>query len=136
MRIYIHKYTKSSTVYSCLYIFIFEEILEKIVEKWTMEFTTKELVELLDTNAMPCAPIQGINEVMNDPHVKERNSIIEFDYPEVGMYPSVAFVPKFSTIDTPVNRPPTLGENNKEVYCDILGYTDEEFNEMKEKKLI
>ena len=43
MRIYIHKYIKSSTVYSCLYIFIFEEILEKIFQKKKKEILEKIL---------------------------------------------------------------------------------------------
>lgn len=113
-----------------------EEILEEIVEEWTIKLSSNQLIEVLDENGIPCAPVQGINKVMEDPHVKYRDSIIEMDYPGVGMYPTVAFVPKFSSLEVPKERAPLLGEHNKDVYCNILGYTDEEFKEMEVSKLI
>lgn len=113
-----------------------EKILENIVEEWTLQQTSDELIEILEKSGIPCAPVQGINRVMEDPHVKHRESIIEFDYPGVGLYPTVSFVPKFSTMEVPVKRAPLLGEHNEEVYTNILGYTEEELEEMKENKVI
>lgn len=109
-----------------------EEELEKIVTEWTLTFTTAELVKKLDEHDIPCAPVQSINQVMNDPHVKDRKSIIEISYPGLGPYPMPSFVPRFSTLEVPLRRAPTLGENNEEIYCGLLGYSKEEYESFSE----
>ncbi len=114
----------------------YEEELEKIVQTWAIQYDSKELIELLDENGIPCSPVQTLSQVLNDPHVAARNSIIEFEYPGVGNYPVVAFTPKFSTMAVPVKRAPLLGEHNKEVYVNGLGYTETEFQEMQKKHTI
>lgn len=110
--------------------------LEKIVEEWTSKQTSKELLELLDGHNMPCAPVQNIQEVMNDPQVKARKSIVEFDYPDVGNYPVAALTPKFSTMETSLRRAPMLGENNEQIYCDLLGYSKEKYEKLKQGNII
>lgn len=113
-----------------------EVSLEKIVEEWTLKFTTRELLELLDGHNMPCAPVQTISDVMNDPHIKERKSIMEFDYPDVGAYPVAAHTPKYSTLETSFRRAPMLGENNEEIYGGLLGYSEEKFEKLKKDGVI
>jgi CoA:oxalate CoA-transferase len=113
-----------------------EDIIEEIVEHWTQKHTSAELQQLLEDNGIPCAPINSINQVKEDPQVQARQSIIEFDYPGIGSYPVVAFVPKFSTIEVPVRRAPLLGEHNKEIFCDVLGYSEEVYQELIDKKTI
>ena len=113
-----------------------EASLEKIVEEWTSTFTTREILELLDAHNMPCAPVQSISDVMNDPHVKERKSIMEFDYPDVGAYPVAGHTPKYSTLETSFRRAPMLGENNEEIYCGFLGYSKEKYEKLKSEAII
>ncbi|WP_313583296.1 CaiB/BaiF CoA transferase family protein [Lacrimispora sp.] len=114
----------------------YEEELEEIVQTWAIQYDSKRLIALLDENGIPCSPVQTLSQVMNDPHVAARNSIIEFEYPGVGNYPVVAFTPKFSTMVVPVKRAPLLGEHNKEVYVNRLGYTETEYQEMQKKHTI
>ncbi len=109
-----------------------EEELEGIVAQWAKGYTTVQLVKMLEAANVPCAPVQSISQVMEDPQVKARQSILEFEYPGLGSYPVTAFVPKFSTIEVPKKRAPLLGENNEEVYCGMLGYTHEQFERLKQ----
>jgi crotonobetainyl-CoA:carnitine CoA-transferase CaiB-like acyl-CoA transferase len=113
-----------------------EEELEALVEEWTMRFGTAELVEKLEKNDIPCAPVQTINQVRNDPHVKARGSIFEFDYPGLGSYPVPASVPHFSTLEIQKQRAPLLGEHNDDVFGGLLGCTPEELKQLKEKEII
>lgn len=107
-----------------------EEELERIVADWARGYDTNQLVSILDEAGVPCAPVQGIAKVMQDEHVKARQSIMEFDYPGLGSYPVTAFVPKFSTIEVPTKRAPLLGEDNQEIYCQLMGYSQEEYEAM------
>lgn len=113
-----------------------EEELEKMVGEWASSFETNKLVEVLNEVGVPCAPVQGIAQVMEDPQAKHRGSILEFEYPGVGKYPVTAFVPKFSDIEVPTKRAPLLGEDNEDIYCGQLGYSYDEFKVMKENGII
>lgn len=107
-----------------------EDEIEGIVEAWTKNYEAADLVALLEAEAIPCAPVKGLKDVMHDPHVLSRESLITTTYPGLGEYPSPALTPKFSTIEVPKEAAPTLGQHNREVYCDILGYSEEEFLRM------
>lgn len=44
---------------------------------------------------------------------------------------------KFSEINTDeIKRPPLLGENNEEVLCEMLGYSKEKYEQLKEEGII
>ncbi|MDR2478371.1 MAG: CoA transferase [Treponema sp.] len=113
-----------------------EDELEALVGTWTMRFESAELIEMLEKNDIPCAPVQSINQVRNDPQVQARKSILEFDYPGLGSYPVPATVPRFSTMEIQTRRAPLLGEYNDEVFGGLLGCTLEELKQLKEKNII
>ena len=113
-----------------------EEELEAIVSAWSNTFATTELIKLLEANDIPCAPVQSINQVRQDPQVLARDTIIELEYPGIGSYPMPRFVPVFSTLETPRMSPPTLGNGNEQVYQKLLGYSAEEYQEFIEKGVI
>lgn len=114
----------------------YENELEAIVQGWVQQYNTKELIQLLDKNGIPCSPVQTLSQVMADPHVVARKSMMEFDYPGIGPYPVAGFTPKFSSMDVAAQRAPLLGEHNKEIYVGELGYTEAEFDEMKKNQTI
>ncbi len=109
--------------------------LEAIMSDWTKGFTADELVDLLEKFNIPCARVKDIQAVMDDPHVKARGSIAEFDYPGVGAYPVVAPAVRFSGSEWTLSRPPLLGEDNKAVYCSLLGLSPEEYERLAQDKL-
>ena len=110
--------------------------IEGIVVDWTKNYASEELVKLLEENDIPCAPVQSVNQVRQDPHVIERQSIIEIDYPGVGAYPMSRFVPVFSSLEVPRESAPLLGANNEEVYRNILGYSADMFAGMLNNQTI
>lgn len=111
------------------------DAIEAVVADWAKNKTAVDLVELLDGQLIPCAPIKKLKDVVEDENVKARNSIVEFDYPGIGKFPVIAFPPRFSEISPEINRPPLLGESNKEIFCGLLGYTDQQYEEMKEEQV-
>jgi len=113
-----------------------EDELEVLVEEWTQKMKSAELIELLEKSGIPCAPIQTINQVRSDPHVKARKTIMEFDYPGLGSYPIAALAPRFSTLNIQTTRAPLLGEHNNDVFKNILGCTAQELEQLKQKGTI
>lgn len=110
--------------------------IEAIVAEWVKDKTADAALKELEEQLIPCARVNRLQSVLDDPNVKARNSIVEFDYPGVGKYPVAAFTPRFSEIVVDVARPPLLGEHNTDVYRKLLGYTEEQYQQLVASKVI
>jgi crotonobetainyl-CoA:carnitine CoA-transferase CaiB-like acyl-CoA transferase len=103
-----------------------EEILAK-VRAWTAaRASVKACCESLDAAAVPCAPVQRIDEVIADPQVAARGMMVEQDHPVLGKIrlPNLPF--RFSDCDTsPRGVAPLLGQHNRDV-ASRLGYSSAE----------
>ena len=93
--------------------------------------TQNEWSELLENTDVCYAPVLSIDEARNHPHMKSRNNFISID--DV-IQPSPA--PRFSkTNSESPKKAPKVGENNEEILLQI-GYTKDEINSFKERKII
>lgn len=107
-----------------------------LTQDWVSQYTNDEAAAILEEAGVPNAPVLTPMKIMENPQVKFRNSIMFQDYPGVGKYPSVAFVPKFSTLETPQKRAPLLGEHNDEIYGELCGFSAEQIKLYKDAKVI
>lgn len=114
--------------------------VEALIKDWIKEKTTQEALQILRKNRVPCSPILEIQEVLNDPQLKHRNMIANLVHPIYGKVPgaSGAGVPfKFSEIDLQYDKPaPILGENNEEIYSQLLGYDGQKLAQLKKEEVI
>lgn len=99
------------------------EILEA-VKRWVGAHTVAHILALLDGIDVPCAKVQRIDEVINDPQVQARGMVVEQQHPRFGTVrlPNLPF--RFSDCDTTIRQvAPDLGEHNAAV-AKSLGYSD------------
>lgn len=92
-----------------------EEILAT-VKAWVAHNPVARLLDLLDGIDVPCAKVQRIDEVINDPQIKARGMIQEQQHPRYGTLrlPNLPF--RFSDCDTTIaSVAPDLGEHNVQV---------------------
>jgi crotonobetainyl-CoA:carnitine CoA-transferase CaiB-like acyl-CoA transferase len=114
-----------------------EEILS-IVRPWVAKHTVAEVLGLLDEIDVPCAKVQRIDEVINDPQIQARGMILEQDHPRFGKLrlPNLPF--RFSDCDTSIPMQqiaPDIGEHNVQV-AQELGYCAEEIAAMQSKGIL
>ena len=109
------------------------EIIKPIVETWTKTKISTELIKLLLEAGVPTAPIYNVEQVSKDPHiVGAREMFVEAEYPKVGTITVTNSHIKMSETTTGFRTPsPELGQDNEEIYCGRLGYTKEQFEQMK-----
>ena len=107
-----------------------EPEVEAIVAEWIAPFTSKEAVDLMEANGVPCAPVKNIKEVIEDEHVVARGSVVSFEYPGIGEYPMAASPIRISGTEARVERAPLLGEHNESVLFDWLSLSREEVEKL------
>ena len=110
----------------------------QIMDEWISGKTRDEVVNSFAEARLPVAPVNSLEEVINDPHFLAREMIVEVDHPEVGKAKMPNFPTKFSeTPVDPLEKPaPLLGQHNEEVLSTLLGYSKEEIAKLKEERVI
>ncbi len=112
-------------------------VLQEEIEKITTRYTVKEVGEMMDRERVANAPILNIQQVVDDPHLKDRNYFVEIEHPVIGKakLPGMPF--QFSLTPGAVERPsPLLGEHNEMILGKYLGINDEEFKLLKDEGAI
>ncbi|MGF6469901.1 CaiB/BaiF CoA transferase family protein [Paraburkholderia youngii] len=107
-----------------------DEILA-VVKPWVEARPVAGVLALLDGVDVPCAKVQRIDEVVNDPQIVARGMVIEQDHPRFGKLrlPNLPF--RFSDCDTSIREVgPDLGQHNAEV-AQSLGFSAAEIDAMQ-----
>jgi CoA:oxalate CoA-transferase len=103
--------------------------LEPILEEVFRQKTTAEWLAEFEEEVAFVAPVNTIDRVLADPHVRARGSVIELPLPDglEGSLTVPALPPRFSETPTRVDRPaPRLGEHTADVLVRLAGLSLEE----------
>lgn len=112
------------------------ETLNAIIEGWTRQKTKYEAMRILGDAGVPSGACQDTGEILEDPHLKERDMIIDIDYPSRGKYKTVGCPIKLSDSPAEIKRPPTLGEHTEDLLGKLCGVTPEDFSKLRDKGAI
>lgn len=114
------------------------EALEAQVNAWTQSFELRELLDVCGKAGLAVGPIYSPAEIVNDPHVQARESIITVDEPETGKPIRMAApAGRFSGFKGTVRHVgPLLGEHTDAVLTDLLHYTPEQIDALRQKGVI
>ncbi len=114
------------------------ERLKEIVRSFTRIHTKAELLQLAVERGFLMAPVSTIKEVVESPQLSSREYFQTVRHPELDKsfkYPGP--FAKFSR--TPIQyrlRPPTVGEHNREIYCDEMGISERQLAELANRGVI
>ncbi len=112
------------------------EEIDALVSAWVGGKTVAQVVQILEEAQVPVAPVHTIAQAARDPHLWERQMLVEAEDREKGR----TFVPgltiKFSETPGSIGPIPRPGEHNEEIYCGLLGYGREEVKKWVEEGII
>ncbi|MEJ0016914.1 MAG: formyl-CoA transferase [Acetobacteraceae bacterium] len=110
--------------------------LNAIVEAWTRQRSKHEVMKLMGDAGVPCGATLDTGEVLADPHLRERDMIVDIDYPTRGTYQTVGMPVKLSDSPAEVTRPPLLGEHTAELLAALCGVSEAEAQALKAKGVV
>ena len=105
-------------------------LLDGIVEAWTRQRGKHEVMKLMGDAGVPCGACLDTGEVLADPHLREREMIVDVDYPPRGIYQTVGCPIKLSDSPADIQRPPQLGEHTDALLAEICGTSTEELQKL------
>ncbi len=114
------------------------ESLEAQVNQWTRGHDLRELLEICGNAGLAIGPIYSPAEIVTDPHVLARESIISVDEPETGKPIRMASpAGRFSGFKGTVRHVgPLLGEHTDAVLSGLLHYSPEQIDALRQKGII
>jgi formyl-CoA transferase len=107
------------------------EVFEAI-EQWTMTKTKYEVMQICNPLDIPVGPILSMQELSEEPSLRETGTIVEVEHPTRGKYLTVGNPVKLSDSPSEVSRSPLLGEHTGQILQEVLGYSAEEVSELRE----
>ena len=108
-----------------------------IVREWVNGRTREEVEEAFDEYDVAYGWAYDMEDIFNDPHYRERGSLVRVPDEELGEAAVQSVVPRFSESPGSVDHlGPQIGEHNEEVYGEELGYPPERLEELREEEII
>lgn len=113
------------------------DILVPLLEELFSTKTAAEWISLCEGIGIPAAPINSIGGVLEDPQVIARERIIQAEHPQGGSVPMIASAMNILTNPIEIRyAPPLLGEHNREILAEVLGYDDTKVKALEQDGLI
>ncbi len=113
------------------------EKLVGILEPLVRVKGSREWMQLLEEQNIPCGPIYTLDQTFSDPQTVSRQMRVEMDHALAGRVPLVGSPFKMS--ETPVEYrmpPPLLGEHTDEVLQDVLGLDQDAIGALRSERII
>ena len=108
-----------------------EDELDQRVEQWAIERSPEEVMMLMQQAGVAAGVVQdGEDLLTRDPQLREREFYVYLDHPEAGRIAHDGLTFALSATSGEIRRAPLLGEHNDYVYREILGFSEEEVNQL------
>jgi formyl-CoA transferase len=112
------------------------EDIYAMIEAWTTSRTKHEAMEALGKAGVPAGATLDSLEILNDPHLKEREMIVTVQHPERGDFTMPGSPIQMSESPREYAPAPLLGEHTGEVLSSWLGYDDAQIEQLRDQGIV
>jgi crotonobetainyl-CoA:carnitine CoA-transferase CaiB-like acyl-CoA transferase len=108
-----------------------------LVAAWTSSLTADEITARCVEHDVPIGTAYSAADIFADPHMQARGDLVTVDDPVIGPVRQQAPFPRLAHRPTPVpTGAPRLGEHNREVWCDLVGLSEGELDDLIERGVL
>ena len=112
------------------------EELTALLNEWTSRHSKHEVMKILGTAGVPCGAVLNTVELLENPHLRERQMIVDIEHPARGKISIPGCPVKLEDSPAEVKSAPLLGQHNAEIYGQMLGLGQEQLDQLKSQGVI
>jgi crotonobetainyl-CoA:carnitine CoA-transferase CaiB-like acyl-CoA transferase len=102
-----------------------------LVAAWTSGLTAEQVTQRCVEHDVPVGTAYSAADIFGDPHMSARGDLVSVDDPVLGPVRQQAPFPRLTRRPTPVPAgAPRLGEHNEEVWCGVVGLSQDELADL------
>ena len=114
-----------------------KDSLNETLQGWLGSRNLEQILERLVPAGGVVGPVYSSDQIVIDPHFRDREDVIQIEDPEIGKTLMPGIIPKFSETPGAVEQAgPRLGEHNNEVLSSWLGYDEERVAGLSAREVI
>ncbi len=115
-----------------------QEELDALIGDWTKTLTIADLEDKMVAAGVPAGRLYRPQDMLDDPHFQAREAIIGVPHPRWGEVKMQNVFPKLSATPGSVRRraPETIGQDNADVYGEMLGLDEAALAELQARGII
>ncbi|HEV3131927.1 MAG TPA: CaiB/BaiF CoA-transferase family protein [Acidimicrobiales bacterium] len=103
------------------------DTINDLVAEWAAARTAREVEEVCVAHGVPVGVAHDASEIIADPHVIARGDLVEVDDPFAGPHLQQAPFPRLDDQRPAAPAPaPSLGQHNREIWCDLVGLEEDQ----------
>jgi formyl-CoA transferase len=110
--------------------------VNEMISAWTRQKTKFEAMEELGRADVPAGAVLTTAELAADSYLQKRGTFVTMEHPVRGPVLMPGFPLKMSASSVPILPSPLLGEHNEEVYMGMLGISADEFERLRQARVI
>ncbi|GAB4059231.1 CaiB/BaiF CoA transferase family protein [Catellatospora paridis] len=111
--------------------------LDDLIAAWTRTQPADRLLAALHEAGVPAGGVYTAKDMLADPHIAAREAIVRVPHPDFGELPMQNVAPRLSADPGSVRwAGPALGQHNDEVYGSLLGLSETERAQLRERGVI
>ncbi len=105
--------------------------LDRLIADWSRSRDARDAMQQLQRAGVPAAAVYDMAQLLDDPHLREREFWQRTERAHVGVQPAPSAPYRVGASPTPIESPaPTLGQHNRRVLCDLLGLSGEALDDL------
>ncbi|HLZ69160.1 MAG TPA: CoA transferase [Dehalococcoidia bacterium] len=111
-------------------------VIDELVSAWAAQRTKYEAMEALGAAGVPAGAVLDTAEMLCNPQLLARETIVEIDHPQRGRFKMVGSVPKLRDSPPVIKPAPRLGQHTAEVLAELTGIGGEELARLRADSVI
>jgi formyl-CoA transferase len=112
------------------------DAVDEVIKPWAAQRTKREVMETLGSAGIPAGAVFDTNELINDRFLQDRGMFSKIDHPVRGEVTMPGWPVKMSASCVPLSAAPLLGQDNLQIYGELLGCGSEQIEALRAEEVI